>query len=64
MKEEALGPAKVGPPSVGEFCGGGKGGWMGKGTPLQKKGRGMDRGLMSRKLGKGVAFETSIKISN
>jgi len=34
MEGEVLGPAKVGPPGVGEFCGGAKREWMGRGTPL------------------------------
>jgi len=43
MKGEVLVPAKSVPPNVGESWGGDrKGGWLGRGTPLQKKGMGIE----------------------
>jgi len=36
----------------------GRGGWLGGGTPSQKKGDGgWDRGFMDENLGKGITFE-------
>jgi len=59
VEGKILGPAKAESPSVGE-CQGGRleGRVVGEGEQLNKKrGRGWDRELMSRKLGKGITFE-------
>jgi len=57
MDEEALGPAKVGPPSVGECWGISKGGEWGGKHPYRRREEGWDRGLMSGKPVKGITFE-------
>jgi len=54
MEGEALGSAKVGPPSVGIVKGVGKGDGWGEEHPFRRRGRGWDRGLMSGKPGKEI----------
>jgi len=63
MKGKALGPAKAGPPSVGECRSGEAGrGVYGEGEHLHKRRGGeWDRGFMVEKLGKGLTRKTSAK---
>jgi len=56
----ALGPVKAGSPSVGECQGreAGRGRWMsGYGNTLTGGEKGLGRGFMDKKQGKGITFE-------
>jgi len=56
VEGEALGPAKVGPPSSGNVRGGKSSEDLDGGTPVSGRGREWE-GLINRKPGKGITFE-------